>query len=344
MSTYYPLFFEANLHKRVWGGHSLLGLKGLPESKIPYGESWEVSAVPDSPSIVANGEYSGMSLVDVINQDPVGFLGAKVSEQYEGRLPLLVKFIDAKDDLSIQVHPNDKIAKERHNCLGKTEMWYVIDARPGAYLYNGFNSPISKYEYAKRVEDGTITDVLARHDVKAGDVFYIPAGQVHAICGGVVLAEVQQSSDITYRIFDYNRLGLDGLPRQLHTDEAMGAIDFDVKDDYRTHYSIGGNKANHCIDSPYFKVRVVDIDKTLHRNLVKYDSFIITTCVSGSCSIIVDGINYELTTGNSCLIPAAIADYYVEPHGHCQLLDSFIDNKDRHLYRKALRFLKLSDK
>lgn len=344
MSIYYPLFFNANLHQRVWGGHSLPGIKGLPDSNIPYGESWEVSAVPDSASIVANGEYAGMNLIDVINQNPAGFLGSRVSELNDGKLPLLVKIIDAKDDLSIQVHPNDEIAKERHNCLGKTEMWYVIDAKPGAYIYNGFSSPISKYEYAKRLDDGTITEVLARHEVKAGDVFYIPAGQIHAICGGVVLAEVQQSSDITYRIFDYNRLGLDGKPRQLHTKEALGAIDFDVKDDYRTYYNIDDNRANHCIDSPYFKVRVVDIDKPLHRNLVKYDSFVITTCISGNCSIVVDGFNYELTSGSSCFIPAAIADYHIEPHGHCRLLDSFIDNKDRHLYRKALRFLKLADK
>ena len=215
----YPLLFEPNLHTVVWGGNQLRPYKGLETSDEPIGESWEVSAVPTSTSIISNGVYAGKDLISAINENPDAILGKKVNDKYNGKLPLLVKFIDAKRDLSIQVHPNDEMAMREHGKMGKSEMWYVIKADEGAYLYAGFNQEITPYEYQKRVEDGSITDVLADHQVKAGDVFYLPAGRVHAICGGILLAEVQQSSDVTYRIFDYNRPGMmDGKPRELHTE------------------------------------------------------------------------------------------------------------------------------
>ena len=197
----YPLLFEPNLHTIVWGGNKLRPYKGMEPSDDPIGESWEVSAVESSPCTIANGPLKGKNLIEVVKEWGKDMLGEAVYEQYGGKLPLLVKFIDAKRDLSIQVHPNDELARERHNKFGKTEMWYIIDAEPGAALYSGFNKRITKEEYKQRVEDGTICDVLAKHEVKPGDVFFIPAGRVHAICGGILLAEVQQSSDVTYRIF-----------------------------------------------------------------------------------------------------------------------------------------------
>ncbi len=203
----YPLLFEPNLHSVVWGGNRLRPYKGLEPSDEPIGESWEVSAVPTSTSIVSNGEWSGRDLISVINEHPVEILGRAVSEKYNGQLPLLVKFIDAKHDLSIQVHPNDEMAQREHGMMGKTEMWYIIKADAGSHLYAGFSRRITPGEYYRRIADGTITEVLADHPVKAGDVFYLPAGRVHAICGGILLAEVQQSSDVTYRIYDYNRPG-----------------------------------------------------------------------------------------------------------------------------------------
>lgn len=242
----------------------------------PIGESWEVSAVESSPCIIANGPLKGRDLISVVEEYGAELLGEAVYEQYGNKLPLLVKFIDARKDLSIQVHPDDALAARRHGKFGKTEMWYIIDAEPGACLYAGFKGSITPYEYRKRVEDGTICDVLARHEVHPGDVFYIPAGRIHAICGGIMLAEVQQSSDVTYRIFDYNRPGLDGKPRELHTDLAAEAIDFHVEDDYRTHYGDTTERAAQVIDTPFFDVRVMDINEPFHRNLVKYDSFIIS--------------------------------------------------------------------
>ena len=199
-TSLYPFLFQPNLHTVVWGGNRLCLYKGLDCSDEPIGESWEVSAVPSSVSIVSNGPWAGTDLVSVINSHPEAILGKRVAERYNNQLPLLVKFIDAQRDLSIQVHPNDEMARIHHNKSGKTEMWYVIDALPGSYLYAGFKTKISEYEYTKRVQDGSIVDVLARHEVKAGDVFFLPAGRVHAICGGILLAEVQQSSDVTYRI------------------------------------------------------------------------------------------------------------------------------------------------
>lgn len=328
----YPLLFEPNIHHIVWGGNRIAPWKKLNiEDKENIGESWEVSAVASSPSVIANGIYKGSFLPDIISQYPEEILGKAVAKQYNNTLPLLVKFIDARNDLSIQVHPDDEMAQREHGKMGKSEMWYILDAKPGAYIYAGFKDHLTDDEYKRKVADGTITDALARHEVKTGDVFYMPAGRVHAICGGILLAEVQQSSDVTYRIFDYNRAGLDGKPRELHTQLAAQALDFNVYDEYRTIYPKDYDRANRCISSPFFNVRMVDISSMFHRNLKKYDSFIISMCIKGSCCLVVRDTGYAITLceGHSCLIPACIADYDVIPlNGEkVQLLDAFIDNK-----------------
>ena len=289
----------------------------------------------------------GRDLVSVINEYPDAILGKAVNEKYNGKLPLLVKFIDAKKDLSIQVHPNDEMAMREHGKMGKSEMWYIIKADECAHLYAGFKQNITPYEYQKRVEDGSIIEVLADHPVKAGDVFYLPAGRVHAICGGIMLAEVQQSSDVTYRIYDYNRPGMDGKPRELHTELAAQALDYHVEANYRTEYADTSNKAVQIIDTPYFDVRVMEISKPFHRNLMKYDSFIITMCIEGDCQIHVrkTGDDIILKQGNSTLIPAAIADYDIIPqNGKTRILDAFIDNMDRSVAGKVTRFLHVSQK
>ena len=344
---FYPLLFEPNLHSVVWGGNQLRPYKGLEPTDEPIGESWEVSAVPTSTSIIANGEWKGKDLISVINEHPDEILGKKVNEKYNGKLPLLVKFIDAKRDLSIQVHPNDEMAQREHGKMGKSEMWYIIKAEPEAHLYAGFKQENTPYEYQKRIEDCTITEALADHQVKAGDVFYLPAGRVHAICGGIMLAEVQQSSDVTYRIFDYNRPGMDGKPRELHTELAAKALDYHVEKNYRTEYSETSDKAVQIIDSPYFDVRVMEINQPMHRNLIKYDSFIISMCIAGDCKIRIRSTQDEiiLKEGHSTLIPATIADYDVIPlNGTSKLLDAFIDNKDRSIPHKVTRFLHITQK
>ena len=278
---------------------------------------------------------------------PDEILGKKVNEKYHGQLPLLVKFIDVKKDLSIQVHPNDEMAQREHSKMGKSEMWYIIKADEGAHLYAGFNQKITPEEYQNRIADGTITEVLADHQVKAGDVFYLPAGRVHAICGGIVLAEVQQSSDVTYRIFDYNRSGMDGKPRELHTELAAKALDYHVEDNYRTEYVDTSNKAIQIMDTPFFDVRIMEVNKSFHRDLLKYDSFIITMCIEGDCNIKVRSTGDEilLKEGHSTLIPAAIADYDIIPQdGKTRILDAFIDNMDRSITSKVTRFLHFTQK
>ena len=331
----YPMLFEPNLHTVVWGGSQLRLYKGMAPSDEPIGESWEVSAVPTSMSVVSNGLWKGLDLGFVLKEMPESILGKAVNRKYHSQLPLLVKFIDAKKDLSIQVHPNDEMAMREHGKMGKSEMWYVIKAEKGAHLYAGFKQEIKPYEYQKRVADGTITEVLADHQVKAGDVFYLPAGRVHAICGGILLAEVQQSSDVTYRIFDYNRPGLDGKPRELHTELAAQALDFHVEQNYRTVYPEAANRATQIIDTPYF-----------HRDLRKYDSFIITMCIEGDCVIHVRSTGDEvlLKAGHSTLIPAAIADFDVLPQqGKTRILDAFIDNRESRLATMVTRFFHFSE-
>ena len=342
---YYPLLFHPNLHTVVWGGHQLQPYKGLEPTDEPIGESWEVSAVPSSTSIISNGSFAGRDIISVISEYPEDILGKAVNEKYHGQLPLLVKFIDAERDLSIQVHPNDEMAQREHGKMGKSEMWYVIKADAGSHLYAGFKQEITPEEYQQRIADGTIIEVLADHQVKAGDVFYLPAGRIHAICGGILLAEVQQSSDVTYRIYDYNRPGMDGKPRELHTELAAQALDYHVEENYRTEYVDNPNKAIQIIDSPYFDVRVMEISKPFHRDLRKYDSFIISMCIEGDCKLCVRSTGDEilLRQGCSTLVPAAIADYDVLPlHHTTRLLDAFIDNQDTGMPGKLTRFLHFS--
>ena len=320
----YPILFKPNLHTLVWGT-----------------EEWNASGVASSPSVVDNGCWAGMSLPELIENKPVEILGHKVVEKYGKALPLLTKIIDAKQDLSIQVHPDDEMAHRLHQKNGKTEMWYVIDAKPGACLYAGFRQHLTPEEYTKMVDEGTIVNALARHEVKKGDVFFLPAGRVHAICGGIKLAEVQQSSDVTYRIFDYNRLGLDGKLRELHTELAAQAINYEVMDEYKTDYQQLENNSTHCIDSDFFCVRVIDVADTFHRNLIKFDSFIIAVAVEGSCKIRVRSTKAEaiVNEGYACLVPALLADYDIIPlNGKVKLLEAFIDNKGESLLKKVSRF------
>ena len=338
--------FKPILKTLVWGGEKIAPYKGIETTQEHIGESWELSGVPGNESIVAEGPLAGRSIASLVKE----FKGRLVGESVYGRcadeFPLLIKFIDAQKDLSIQVHPSDELAAARHGCNGKTEMWYVIDAAPGAALYAGLKQAITPEEYEKRVADGSITQVLSRYEVHPGDVFFLPAGRIHAICAGCLIAEIQQTSDITYRIFDYNRPGLDGNPRELHTALAAKALDFHVERNYRTDYPELANRATQIIDTPYFDVRVMEVSKPFHRDLRKYDSFIITMCIEGDCVIHVRSTGDEilLKEGYSTLIPAAIADFDILPQqGRTRILDAFIDNMDRSLATMVTRFLHLSD-
>ena len=334
----YPMLFEPNLRTKLWGSNRLTTWKNLPQQDH-IGESWEVSAVDSAPSIVANGTWTGYPLTDVIRKMPEAILGKAVAKQHANQLPILVKLIDTNDDLSVQVHPDNDMAQRLHNQLGKSEMWYVIDAQPGASIYAGFKDELTPEQYAQKVADGTILEALAKHEVHAGDVFYLPAGRIHAIGKGVLLAEVQQTSDLTYRIYDYGRIDLNGQPRQLHTDLAAEALDYKVYKEYRNTYRDALDVANPCLDTEHFSVRVVSLQHPMHRNMVSYDSFIITTCMQGNCTIRIRSTQdqVELHEGFSCLIPAAIADYDIIPQGGgAKLLESYINNKPQNSLRRLI--------
>ena len=324
----YPILFEPSLLTTIWGGRKLQPFKGLEATDEPKGESWEVSAIPTSVSIISNGIWKGRDLVSLIDEFPNEILGKKVNEKYQGKLPILVKFLDANRDLSIQVHPDEEMARRVHGKRGKAEMWYVIDADADSHLIVGFNREISLKEYRRRIAEGTITEVLAAHKVRPGDAFFIPAGCVHALCGGIMVAEVQQSSDVTYRIFDYNRPGLDGKPRELHTELAAQALNFHVGNN-RIDYDRKDNCPVKLIDYPDFSVNIMDLTKPIHRNMLNYDSFVISMCMDGDCLICERGTGEKTTLkqGTSVLIPASIADYDIIPvNRKSRLHEIYIDN------------------
>ena len=252
-------------------------------------------------------------------------MGKHVYENTGDEFPLLIKFIDALTDLSIQVHPNDELAAKRHNgSKGKTEMWYVVDAEPGAHLLAGLTQKITPEEYAKRVADGTITEVLARHEVHPGDVFFLPAGRIHAICGGCFIAEIQQTSNITYRIYDYGRLGLDGKPREVHTELAKDAIDYTVYPSYRTDYTPRQNEEVEVVSCKYFTTSIYDLTLPCAKDLSQIDSFMVVMCLSGEGSLEVDGEEVPVRQGETVLIPAAADDICFVPDGAMKVLTSYI--------------------
>lgn len=348
-----PILFEPRFYEKVWGGHRLLPFKGLEPNSRPIGESWEISAIEGNESVISNGEYKGLTITELVERFGSEVLGTEVVNIYGNRFPLLIKFIDAEQDLSIQVHPDDELAAKRHNSRGKTEMWYVMDAAKSASLYSGLKEHISKYEYTKRTEDGSICDVLQKYEVHSGDTFFIPAGRIHAIGAGILLAEIQESSDVTYRLFDYNRPGLDGKPRELHTELALEAIDYHVEDNYRTDYTNRENKAVALARSEFFTTKVINLSVPYHRDLRKYDSFVVYMCVHGSCTIETkDKNNHKesvlLTQGSTCLIPACMADIKLVPNNDSKLIEVYIDHyrfgwKGR-LYRRIKPYMQAANR
>jgi len=315
----YPLLFQPNLHEVVWGGDKLEKWKHLPQSGKAIGESWEISAVPCSNSIVANGELKGSKLEDVIAVHPNEILGKKVAKQYDGVMPLLIKFIDARRDLSIQVHPDDAMAHRLGYHNGKSEMWYVLSCDAGATLLSGFNRKVTPEEFSQRSADGTIVEVLQRHEVHPGDVFYLPAGCVHAICKGILLTEIQQSSNLTYRIYDYGRPGIDGKPRELHTELAAQAINYSFTHLHAVPYKARVNEPYTIVDSPYFITQIVEATQPVSQNLMARESLVTLSCLKGTAR--VSFAHYpeavELAEATSMLIPAALAEFTVEPRD-CQ--------------------------
>lgn len=300
----YPLKFNPILKERLWGGTKLKDVLGKPIESDITGESWELSAVKGDVSTVANGEFTGTSLQELINRYPEELLGKSVYSRFGKEFPILIKFIDAKQDLSIQLHPNDELAKKRHDSFGKTEMWYIMDADKGAELIVGFNRDVTKEEYAKSIEEDSLLDLLNYESVKEGDTFFINTGKMHAIGAGVLLAEIQQTSDITYRVFDFNRRDKEGNLRELHTDLALDAIDYTKKDDFKVKYSDTVDSVNTMVSCPYFNTNILNLTKNMELDVEKRDSFTIFMCVGGQATISNETGSVSIGKGQTTLVPA----------------------------------------
>lgn len=322
----YPLKFNTLFKSVVWGGEKIAPFKGVKTDQRNIGESWELSGVKGNESVVSDGELAGKTITELAQSYKGTLLGQKVYKKTGAEFPLLIKFIDARDDLSIQVHPNDKLAAERHNgSKGKTEMWYVVQADENAHLMSGLTQKITPEEYASKVDDNTVTDVLHDYKVKAGDVFFLPAGRIHSIGSGCFIAEIQQTSDITYRIYDFGRKGLDGKPRELHTELSKAAIDYNVLPDYKTTYTEKRNEENELVSCNYFTTSLYDLDTPVTKDVRSLDSFLIVICIAGRGTL-TDTENHtvSLKQGETVLIPASTESVNFRPEGRLKLLTSYI--------------------
>ena len=325
MTGLYPLKFKTIFKDKIWGGEKIRTVLGKDFSPLPNcGETWEISGVEGNVSVVAVGPLKGRELTSLISEYKGKLVGNRVFKQYGDYFPLLVKFIDANDDLSIQVHPNDELARKRHGSPGKTEMWYVFDADPGAKINVGFNRPLDKEQYLRYFNEHKLLDILNFVETKKDDVFFIPAGRVHSIGKGCLLAEIQQSSDITYRIYDFDRVDANGKTRELHTELALDAIDFTWHEQYKTIYKDAVNKAVELVKCPYFTTNKLHFTHPASRDLRDADTFVIYVCMEGELTMHYDGGNIEVKTGDSILVPAVLANIQLEPQGYFKMLESFI--------------------
>ncbi|MDE5871336.1 MAG: class I mannose-6-phosphate isomerase [Muribaculaceae bacterium] len=309
-----PIRFVPYLKSVIWGGKKICKYKGIEQTENNIGESWEISAVPGHESVVADGPYKGMKITELIECFGPELLGRDVFDRYDGKFPLLVKLIDANDNLSVQVHPDDELARKRHDSLGKTEMWYIIDADKGAKIYSGLNRQLTPDEYVRMVEENTIEEALAVHDSRAGDVFFLPAGRVHAIGAGNLLAEIQESSDITYRIYDYDRRDAEGNSRELHTEQAKDAIDYTFYDEYKSAPADPSVADAVIAECGHFKVDRLLLDGELD---LSYDesSFTVVMCLGGSADLEYEGGTSHMKAGETVLVPAALTTFGLKGKG-----------------------------
>ena len=318
-----PLKFNALLKSTIWGGEKIIPFKHLDVQQENVGESWEISGVPGNETVVANGEYAGKKLNELVHKLKGKLVGEANYQRFGDEFPLLIKFIDARQDLSIQVHPTDEIAKRQGKERGKTEMWYLLPSDADATLLCGLKQQITPTQYAEMVENDTICDAISRYDVKEGDCFFIPAGRIHAIGTGCFVAEIQQTSDVTYRIYDFKRKDKDGNYRQLHTKEAAECIDYTVLPDYRQNYTPAKNQGVSMVQCPYFTTAVYDLDEPMTLDYSELDSFVILIGLKGEAKI-TDNEGNEITLqgGESIVVPASTQTLKVE--GTLKFLEAYV--------------------
>lgn len=314
--------FRPILKQVLWGGNKIIPFKQLDAEMEQVGESWEVSGVKDNESIVANGQYEGMKLNDLVALMKGDLVGKENYERFGNEFPLLIKFIDASKQLSIQVHPNDEQAKAKGLKRGKTEMWYIMESAPDATLLSGLKRAITPEEYKAMVENETITDALCEYRVGEGDVFYLPAGRIHSIGAGTFLAEIQETSDVTYRIYDFKRKDKDGNYRQLHTEAAAECIDYSVENDYRTKYEARKNEGVELAQCAHFTTSVYDLDEPMLLDYSELDSFVVLIALSGECTLSTGDTETQLRAGETVLLPATTQTLNVS--GTVKFLETFV--------------------
>jgi len=325
MNNLYPLKFEPILKDKIWGGSRLRTVLNKSNASDKCGESWEISAVEGNISVVSNGFLAGNNLQELIEVYMGDLVGDKIYDQFGIEFPLLIKFIDANDSLSIQVHPDDEMARRRHNAYGKTEMWHIVEANEGAELISGFNKELTKEIYLDHLKNKTLREILNFEKVQAGDVFFMPAGRVHAIGPGILLAEIQQTSDVTYRIYDWDRVDDQGKSRELHTDMALDAIDFKHYNKYRTDYETELNFTTNLADCNYFTTGLVYFNQPVEKDYNFIDSFVIYMCLEGSFDFVSDQVKpMTIHAGESVLIPAVLKNVELIPDGTTRALEVYI--------------------
>ena len=311
--------FQPLLKQTLWGGDKIIPFKHLSTVMENVGESWEISGVKDNETIAAG---DGRSLNQLVRDMKGRLVGEANYQRFGDEFPLLIKLIDARQDLSIQVHPTDEIAHRQGRERGKTEMWYVMDSEPDAKLYNGLKLQITPEQYKQMVADDTICDALAQYSVKEGDCFFIPAGRIHSIGAGCFLAEIQQTSDVTYRIYDFKRKDKDGNYRQLHTQEASESINYTVLDDYRTHYQPQTNESQLLVECPYFTTAVYDLTEAMTIDYSELDSFVILIGMKGEGTLTIDGETVAFSAGETILVPASSQE--VRTEGTIKFLETYV--------------------
>lgn len=325
MTSLYPLKFKPIFKDKIWGGQKVKSSLNMDFGDLQNcGEAWMMSGVEGNPTIVDNGFLAGNELNEIVEVYMGELVGDKVFDKFGNEFPLLIKFIDSNDWLSIQVHPDDYLANKRNIGSGKTEMWYMLDATDDAELIVGFNKETDKDEYLHHLENKSLKEILNFEKVEKGDVFYIPAGRVHALGPGCLLAEIQQTSDTTYRIYDWERIDAAGMYRELHTKEALDAIDFEFHENYKTEYNNNLNETNNLVESQYFTTRIINLDKPVLKNYAALDSFVIYIVTEGCVQLKWDGGEIEIVKGETLLVPASIDNMAINPNCRSSLLEIFI--------------------
>lgn len=325
----YPIKFKPIFKSKIWGGDKLRTILNKEvNGHKSVGESWEISSLPNELSVIANGELEGLSIDALIKEFKANVVGNKVYDKFGNEFPLLIKFIDANDFLSIQVHPDDEMASQRHNSYGKTEMWYVVDAEKDANLIVGFNQEMNSDKYLKQIEMNALTEVLNYESVDKGDAFFIPAGRIHATGPGILFAEIQQTSDITYRIYDWDRVDDNGSSRELHTELAKDTIDFDFISAFKSKYTNSKNKSNTISKCNYFTTNLLNISERTTKDYSDLDSFVVFMAVEGHTSILYSENKpaVMLNKGETILVPAALKNIELTPIStESKLLEVYIE-------------------